>query len=640
MNDNQVLQAIERFLTRRMYNYALMIDGSWGCGKTFFVKQVLIPKLKKNNYKTTYVSLYGTKDSSSISEMVYSRILSELAENKIPKNRRKIYQASSVIVKAAARWGLQKLEFGTEEDLEELLKLLPTINNRIIIFDDLERCNCPVCEVLGQINQFVEHTDAHVIIIANEHEIGNTEPASELQMLIAMNEHLEVDVPLTAKEEFLKNANRYKSPEWTPEYVERRRKQIFPNDNKEYKRIKEKLVGQTIKYEPDLKKIFTSVLAKAEISDALLEVCGAFIENIVDFAMRDQHPNIRTFLFFLEKSKTIFEVINDQYKPAHATIILYCYRSCIHYMKGGKPYIWDADAGQRQFGEPFSLTDSMDGFRFVDELIIKNHIEASSAKETVKRYADKAIAEGRLRGDPYQHIQDWQISEDKQVDEWLHEINDNILAGRYTTLIFPKIINYAASFEYRNMFIDISQSIISSMRTYIQAAETDTLRIPADEQYEPFGEEKTKYRQYIKEIVDLIKNRLEIAEQDSIESLLADENHIQWGEKLLETTQKDNYIHGHSFIYRIEPEQIEELIKTSDNKQIECFRRAIHNLYGNHIYYEKMTDDYDHLIALQKLLTNMNKESFGDIKKIQLDWLIQSISNQCELLHRKMEQSE
>ena len=47
------------------------------------------------------------------------------------------------------------------------------LNADLYIFDDLERCEAPINKVLGYINQFVEHDDAKVIIVANEQEIGS-----------------------------------------------------------------------------------------------------------------------------------------------------------------------------------------------------------------------------------------------------------------------------------------------------------------------------------------------------------------------------------------------------------------------------------------------------------------------------------
>lgn len=47
MKNEQILSAIDNFIANRLYHYALMINGSWGCGKTYFTNEVLIPYLRK-----------------------------------------------------------------------------------------------------------------------------------------------------------------------------------------------------------------------------------------------------------------------------------------------------------------------------------------------------------------------------------------------------------------------------------------------------------------------------------------------------------------------------------------------------------------------------------------------------------------
>lgn len=44
--------------------------------------------------------------------------------------------------------------------------------DKLIIFDDLERCLIPIKELLGYINFFVEQCHAHVIIVGDEHKLG------------------------------------------------------------------------------------------------------------------------------------------------------------------------------------------------------------------------------------------------------------------------------------------------------------------------------------------------------------------------------------------------------------------------------------------------------------------------------------
>ena len=41
MNEQQIEKEIFRYIQDESYNYAVLIDGEWGSGKTYFAKNVL-----------------------------------------------------------------------------------------------------------------------------------------------------------------------------------------------------------------------------------------------------------------------------------------------------------------------------------------------------------------------------------------------------------------------------------------------------------------------------------------------------------------------------------------------------------------------------------------------------------------------
>ena len=42
MTDSQITQEILRYIEDSSYDYAVLIDGEWGCGKTYYIKNSLI----------------------------------------------------------------------------------------------------------------------------------------------------------------------------------------------------------------------------------------------------------------------------------------------------------------------------------------------------------------------------------------------------------------------------------------------------------------------------------------------------------------------------------------------------------------------------------------------------------------------
>lgn len=67
MTEQQIKDEIIRYLTDQSYNYAVLIDGEWGSGKTYFVNHTLSPLISEREErmgtgrKVKYISLYGCK---------------------------------------------------------------------------------------------------------------------------------------------------------------------------------------------------------------------------------------------------------------------------------------------------------------------------------------------------------------------------------------------------------------------------------------------------------------------------------------------------------------------------------------------------------------------------------------------------
>lgn len=74
MTEEQIKQEVERYINDTLYNYAIMIDGEWGSGKTYFVKHTLLTELEniekenKQNRLVKYLSLYGCRTIEDIQE--------------------------------------------------------------------------------------------------------------------------------------------------------------------------------------------------------------------------------------------------------------------------------------------------------------------------------------------------------------------------------------------------------------------------------------------------------------------------------------------------------------------------------------------------------------------------------------------
>lgn len=166
---------LDLYLEREDVEYATLLTGEWGCGKTFFIKNYIEKKSNDNRYNFIYVSLFGLKDISSVNDAIFEELHPILSHKSI--------KFAGVILKSAINFGFKfdligdtNQETTAKIDLSKLINPFKNdtnnYNNLIFIFDDLERTLIPITEILGFINSICENRNVKTIIIANEEELN------------------------------------------------------------------------------------------------------------------------------------------------------------------------------------------------------------------------------------------------------------------------------------------------------------------------------------------------------------------------------------------------------------------------------------------------------------------------------------
>ena len=175
--NNHIVEFLDFYLFETSKpGYAVFIDGSWGSGKTFFIKNYI--DSCDINSKFLYVSLYGINNVDQINDFFFQQLHPNLAS--------KPAKFAGVLLKGVLRATL-RLDISDFADnsssgaatikspidnveLPEYLK--EPSDSHILVFDDLERADLPMKQLLGYINEFIEHQEKKVIILADEKKIG------------------------------------------------------------------------------------------------------------------------------------------------------------------------------------------------------------------------------------------------------------------------------------------------------------------------------------------------------------------------------------------------------------------------------------------------------------------------------------
>jgi len=165
--NKHITDYLDKYLKLSKPDFAVMIKGEWGSGKTYFIEKYIddIGALKK---KYCYVSLNGISNKTDIIAQLLSCKLYGKIGNWISRICKTLSGAFPYV-------NMNVGDLFKTEDFRSLLK------DNIIIFDDFERCKIDCFELLGYMSEFVEQQNLHVIIIADESKIvcKNQDDASD-----------------------------------------------------------------------------------------------------------------------------------------------------------------------------------------------------------------------------------------------------------------------------------------------------------------------------------------------------------------------------------------------------------------------------------------------------------------------------
>lgn len=457
LSDEELLSEIKYYIENKFYNYAVMIDGAWGSGKTYFVNQVLLPELKKETKKSIYTSLYGVSNIDELSKKIYIKFLLKDKSDRINSTllagaTEALDVVSGLISPFIGKYGDIEIK---EKKIQNLVQKFVPIKDCILIFDDLERCNCPMKEILGYINGFVEQAGMKVLIIANQNELRQKMDAQSmaLQLQAVLGEDEKLDFEDKQENEIYnllagKNTQEEGIKKVSIEEALKRVSQVFKQTS-EYERIREKIIGSIYYYRPNIKKAMLHLIENkfsyGEIGRPQLE---KNLNYLADYMEKEQHVNVRTFQFFLLKMNGLFSEIKaetyENQDMVYKKLIQACWYACIMFKKGNLDDIWKENQEYNNTGEL--------RIRFIEEYVQYSILD-QGIKKLLKKFDDEETEKIRNQKDPINSLQyDWIVSTEKVVREWMDDIIKNACAGKYGIGSYDRIQQiflqiYQAGFE-------------------------------------------------------------------------------------------------------------------------------------------------------------------------------------------------
>lgn len=570
------------YISDNRYKQAILIDGDWGVGKSHFVTHNLLGKIKEvitansgnSKRRILYISLYGIASCSEIlkeicTQVVAGKLSSISSSDKLEKGISIAAKIASVAMSA----------FGVESEKLPITDLT-NFEDAIIIFDDLERCQMNINEILGFINNLVEHNSIKVIIVANQKEVGKLFLAEDLpqKYAIVLNPRLKIDEKDDSNKPITKDE------------LKKHTELLFANDVL-YDKIKEKLIGTTLHFMPDFNLLFDDII-KENVTQKNTNLFVTRKKNIItDMFINASYYNLRTLIFALMNFEKIYSIISelefdeqclDKYCES---VLKYCVHLAILIKDGGKPYEWKPGAKTNQitqWKEDKSTTIFITGYKFVDNLMLRYELDPQEIKDILSEHI-----QGQIQLDEQRKLQNelhlkalytWWELEDSEVYCRLQGVLQDLKDDKYLLVHYKEIIVSLFQMSYHGFKIDKTKYVeLMKINAQKMQGNIDPAVLELVSEDEDFIRE---YNKLMESLISILRDKKSVATSLAINECF--DSLDNWGNSFYEycVKHKDKMISNREFFSTIDLTKLSNSIKLSSLENIYGFLSGIKEVYN------------------------------------------------------------
>jgi hypothetical protein len=653
----QLVESVVNYVKKENTDYAIMINGAWGSGKTYFWNNVLSNKLAEiklngEDIKIVYVSLYGVSNLNEISNNIFVQALAnknesikKFANSKVGNT---IPQVAKIILNVA---NLKGLALGENEiDFSKFC----SFKNTVLCFDDLERADLDVSVILGYINNFVEHDRIKTIIIANEEEVRKkiSMEKYELKILSAIKT-LEQSGEFKADKD-VKSSSKKERPTEVQDKIAETIDKIYGKNNT-YDRIKEKLIGKTLFFNPEPDYMVEGIIEEYKDCVKLYEILKEQQQIIARLYTISQTKSLRILKQALNDYSDLFELLISNYPNIDHNIKLglLLFTLAISFeVKSGNMQVSDfekincdtdyqsllvmsaisGDTVIADFRNKYSLPSySVTYYKFAEIYVRTGLFVKDKFKEEIDKMIDSSKDTTRL-SDIVLYYDYYNLSDDEFSDA-LRQTLDTLKNGEIhfvnyyrAYIIFWHFSNDGLLSEDMKNYADVIQQGLELSKDKNTAYE-DNIHFKLDRPKDEVLNKDTILNKIFERIIQIneeLKSSEKSEQATELEKLLPGNM-----EEFYDRINK-NYFFIPIFSY-FDTSILFSKLKESNNSDLVFFKKIIYDRYkqGQN---DLLKDEYKNLDELKKMIINDTKNSENKLSTYLLKELVEALDFACEKL--------
>lgn len=644
MNRTEIIKSVNAYIKNDHAKYALLINGAWGVGKTYLYEKYLSDAISsieagKNNRKVNiYISLYGISSVDALSkQLITNYLIYDVANgNDIAKKTIKPVSGAIGILSKAISFsvGPAKVELKGVSDVINIFKA----KDMVICFDDLERCSIPIWELFGFVNNLIEHCNCKVLILADENNIGktfaNTNVELKYKTLLTGNRKVVQEQP-----DKKKNTN---DPDILTIKQLKELNELLYSENYIYRDIKEKVIGKTLYYSPDIKDTIIEIIS-GTADDGYIkdneykEFLNSYISDIVSYFSEANNKNVRIIMAWIDLYEPIFRETyknlnkSKYYENIVADFMRYSIWSVVSLRKNirlmNSAYYGNAEYVHFE-GKEYVYTCR---YGFIDRYIINEHLDVQSlvqAARTIElrcereklanknvRIQSKGIELGKLYG--------WKCMDDADVEFHSKELLKELKDGKYAYKDYADILALLVFFKRVGLYSGKLATIQKSMLALIDM-DTNVQEESGIPQSFSNAEDKEEFKRLYAPIAAKRKERNVVIDKTKILGKNIYKNADTFYNYC--ELRKDFYSEQRSFMEYIEKEKLLKLIEKSDLEGVYDIADTFSAVYYMGNLKDFFMADVDDLREVEAAIDAcITGEISGITRKIALEYLHETI---------------
>ena len=480
------------------------------------------------------------------------------------------------------------------------------INNWIICFDDLERCYLSINEILGYINRLVEHNNCKVVILANEKEIGK----------INLNQRLEnkYQVVMSGRKLNLENESN-EDENLDIKKLQSVTKMLF-NEDILYKSIREKVIGLTIKFEPQMDRVYDSIINEYNADTQFKQYLNDNKTLILHHFKKSECCNLRTLNFILETVRKVYrEMISKSFNTVKYfnkimnEFLEYIVLFAIYYRNGGsvKDLELTTEIGYVPLGN--GIFNRIRGFKFLEKYCTTLSFSEGEFVDVVDQlrieYAEKeAQYDSSKRGKAYGKLRNWWEKEDDEVNFLVKELKEEIKQNKYLFYEYQGIIGQLMVLQYWKHDVGNIDDFINIMNRNIENSKEVVDVERHSFSFEKNPELRKEYDKYIDQLKFQAKKKNQTIKAGEISEILKSDNGI---EKLADYCEEhyNDFIMRYGFIDLLDIDILIDKMKKASVMELRLIIDIFKTVYGAKNINDFFTNDKEIICTFKRKVEEM-----------------------------------